>query len=66
MRRYCVTVSGDLRARDLGRLERVCGPALVHARSPLTLRLGGVRAIDDVSRAYLKRLMARGADVLFE
>jgi hypothetical protein len=63
--RYQVTVTGNLGGRDLGRLERACGPALEQQRLPLTLRLA-VAAIDQSARAYLDRLIQRGAIVLFE
>ena len=62
--RYFVTVTGQLRGRDLGRLERACGPALEHRHPPLTLRLSAVRAIDEPARTYLERLVERGAVVL--
>jgi hypothetical protein len=61
--RYFVTVTGQLRGRDLGRLERACGPALEHQQPPLTVRLA-VRAIDEPAKHYLDRLVERGAVVL--
>jgi len=64
--RYQVTVTGNLGGRDLRRLERACGPALEHQRAPLTVRLASVAAIDQPAKAYLDRLMRRGAVVLFE
>jgi len=64
--RYCVTVQGCLRARDLRRLERACGPALEHERPPLTVRLESGPDIDESARAYLDRLANRGAVLLFE
>lgn len=63
--RYHVTVTGALGGRDLRRLERVCGPALEHRQPPLTVRLAAVTAIDETSRAFLDRLIALGAIVLF-
>ena len=64
--RFHVTVTGELGGRDLRRLERACGPALVQRQPPLTLRLAAVPAIDGSARAYLERLVARGAVVLFD
>ena len=64
--RYCVTVTGQLRGRDLRRLEHACGRALEQPRPPLTVRLAAVGAIDEPARAYLERLIHRGAVVLFE
>lgn len=61
--RYFVTVTGQLCGRDLGRLERACGPALEHQRPPLTLRLAA-RVIDEPAKRYLERLAERGATVL--
>jgi len=59
--RYRVTVSGRLTGQDLGRLERLCGPALEHETPPLALRLTRVSTIDPSARAYLDRLVRRGA-----
>lgn len=64
--RYWVTVIGKLRGRDLGRLERACGPALEQQRPPLTIRLAAVADIDEPAKTYLERLAARGAVVLVE
>jgi hypothetical protein len=64
--RYHVTVTGKLGGRDLRRLERACGPALEQCQPPLTVRLAAVAAIDAPARAYLDRLMQRGAVVLFD
>jgi hypothetical protein len=61
-----VTVTGDLGGRDLRRLERACGPALEQSRAPLTVRLDSVAGIDRSAKAYLDRLMARGAVVVFD
>jgi hypothetical protein len=63
--RYQVTIAGKLGGRDLGRLERACGPALEQPRPPLTVRVAAVTAIDESAKAYLDRLMRRGAVVLF-
>jgi hypothetical protein len=62
---YRVTITGRLGGRDLGRLERACGPALEQPRAPLTVRVAAVTAIDESAKAYLDRLMQRGAMVLF-
>lgn len=59
--RYLVTMSGHLSARDLRRLEQMCGPALEQPTLPLTLRLKGAVSIDPPARAYLHRLIDRGA-----
>jgi hypothetical protein len=61
--RYFVTVTGQLGGRDLGRLERACGPALEHQHPPLTVRLAA-GVIDEPARRYLERLTERGATVL--
>ena len=60
---YFVTVTGQLRGRDLGRLERACGRALEHQRPPLTVRLAAPVS-DGPARRYLERLAERGAIVL--
>lgn len=61
--RYLVTVSGQLRGRDLRRLERACGPALEQEYPPLTVQLAA--PVSDASaRRYLERLAERGALVL--
>jgi hypothetical protein len=60
---YFVSVTGQLRGRDLGRLERACGPALEQQHPPLTVRLGAA-VIDEPARRYLERLAERGATVL--
>src|SRR5918992_2459033 len=60
---YFVTVTGQLRGRDLGRLERACGRALEHQRPPLTVRLAA-SVIDGPAKRYLERLVERGAVVL--
>jgi hypothetical protein len=61
--RYVVTVTGHLRGRDLGRLERACGPALEHQHPPLTVRLAAP-VQDAPARRYLERLAERGVTVL--
>jgi hypothetical protein len=64
--RYCVTVSGQLRGRDLRRLEHACGPALERRDPPLTVTLASPDSVDEPARAYLERLITRGAVVQFE
>ena len=61
--RFFVTVTGQLRGRDLRRLEHACGPALEHQHPPLTVRLAD-QVIDAPARRYLERLAERGAIVL--
>lgn len=61
--RYVVTVTGQLRGRDLRRLERACGPALEHQHAPLTVELAGP-VVDAPAKRYLERLADRGAIVL--
>jgi hypothetical protein len=61
--RYFITVSGQLRGRDLGRLERACGPALEHQHPPLTVRLAA-SVSDEPAKRYLERLVERGAIVM--
>jgi hypothetical protein len=64
--RYLVTMSGHLSARDLRRLEQLCGPALEQPTLPLTLRLKPAVSIDAPAQAYLHRLVERGAVLQFE
>ena len=64
--RYLVTMSGHLSGRDLRRLEQLCGPALEQRTLPLTLRLKPATSVDLPARAYLERLIERGAIVRFE
>lgn len=59
--RSCVTVSGQLSAADLGRLERACGAALEHKELELELQLSQVSAMDAAARAFVQRLVDRGA-----
>jgi hypothetical protein len=61
---YRATLKGRLSARDLKRLERACGSALVQKHVPLEVNLQGVTSLDDSARAYLERLSARGATVI--
>jgi hypothetical protein len=60
---YWITVTGRLSAADLRRLERACGPALEQRRAPITLRLQGVRDMDNAARGFLQRLVDRGATI---
>lgn len=64
--RYWVTVTGQLRGRDLRRLEHACGPALEQREAPLTLTLPGVRDIDEPVKAFLERLANRGAVLQYD
>lgn len=57
-----VAVVGPLAARDLRRLERVCGPA-VERRARLRVIVQSGSTVDQFARAYLDRLRARGAVV---
>jgi hypothetical protein len=59
--RYRVSIRGALSVRDLGRLERACGPALEHERLPLEVHVAQMTTLDDASRVFLKRLATRGA-----
>jgi hypothetical protein len=59
-------MSGHVTSRDLGRLERLCAPALEHERLPLTLHLKHKSTVDPAARAYLTRLVDRGAVLLFD
>ena len=52
----------------LGTFARAClraGPALEQRQPPVTIRLSAGAVIDGSARAYLERLMRRGAVVLF-
>jgi len=60
--RYSVSVRGALGASDLRRLERACAKALAVEVLPLEIALREPPA-DEVARAFLKRLEARGAKV---
>ena len=64
--RYHVIVTGTLEGRDLRRLERACGPALEQRQPPVTIRFSAGAAMDAPAKAYLDRLMRRGALVLFD
>ncbi len=57
-----VAVEGTLRARDLRRLERACGPA-IERRRPLRILMKPGGGMDPVARAYVAQLQARGAVV---
>jgi hypothetical protein len=56
-----VTIRGRLKAADLHRLERACGPALEQRDPNLALVMRDAAAGDSAARAYLDRLQARGA-----
>jgi hypothetical protein len=64
--RYCVKLFGCVTARDLRRLERLCGPALERPVVPLTLRLAPSSSVDVVAQTYLERLVQRGAVLIAE
>jgi hypothetical protein len=64
--RYCVKMFGCVTARDLRRLERLCGPALERPVVPLTLRLAPSSSVDVVAQTYLERLVRRGAVLIAE
>lgn len=57
----CVTVRGHLSAADLRRLERACGPALERKVIDIELCLTGVATMDAAARAFVQRLVDRGA-----
>lgn len=57
-----VAITGGLAARDLRRLERVCGPA-VERRLSLRVVVQAGSTIDKFAKAYLDRLRAGGAQV---
>ena len=63
--RYHVSIAGHLCARDLGRLERICGKALENRELPLDIELSGTSDLDDAARLFLQRLVARGAVILY-
>jgi hypothetical protein len=63
-RRYHVTMSGRLSASDLRRLERACGPALEQEKLDVTLTLTSGSSMDDSARAFVKRLVDRGAELV--
>ena len=50
----------------VGRLERLCAAALEHESVPLTLRVKRQSTLDPAARAYLARLVDRGAVLLFD
>ena len=59
---FVVAVTGTLRARDLRRLERACGPA-IERRRPLRIVVQEGSSMDPFARAYLDQLRGRGAVV---
>jgi hypothetical protein len=64
--RYWITLRGRVSGRDLGRLERLCGPALEQERLPLTLCLKHASVIDGTARRFFEQLAERGAELTFE
>jgi hypothetical protein len=56
-----VIITGPLRASDLRRLERACGPALEQRELQLEIRLEDASDVDEASRAFLDGLTSRGA-----
>jgi hypothetical protein len=58
--RRIVTIQGDLKAADLQRLERACGPALEQQRPELELVIRNGVIADSAAQAYVARLQARG------
>jgi hypothetical protein len=61
--RYAVAIRGRLTAADLGRLERLCHPALEYRQVPLTIHLTDPVVTDGAALYFLERLAARGAVV---
>jgi len=59
-----VTVTGLLAARDIGRLERACAPALPQHPLPLEIDLRRVTQMDGIATAILDRLASRGARII--
>lgn len=59
-----VTITGELSAGDMGRLERACAPALVAHPAPLELDLRGVISADRTAAAVLTNIIHRGARVI--
>ena len=60
---FVVAISGRFSSNDLGRLERLCGPALEHPRLTLTLQFVAGSEMDPSVQAFLDRLIERGATV---
>jgi hypothetical protein len=61
--RYVVTIHGEFSAKDLRRLERLCGPAFEQRELPLMLKFAPGARVDPATRVLLGRLVARGATV---
>ncbi len=59
-----VTIRGPLAARDLRRLEQMCGPALEDREIRLEVRLLNVSEMDETSRLFITGLVRRGAALL--
>ena len=64
--RYLVKMDGSLTSRNLRRLEHLCGPALEQRPLPLTLHFSVSSSLDDTARAYVDRLVQRGAVLVFD
>jgi len=58
---YRVSIRGALSVRDLGRLERACGPAIEQINVPLDIRMKVVTGMDEEARTFLHQLVSRGA-----
>jgi anti-anti-sigma regulatory factor len=58
-----VSISGRLRASDMGRLEHACGDALTRHPLQLHLDLSQVTQMDDTATAVVARLRRRGAQI---
>lgn len=63
--RYRVSIHGPLGARDLGRLERICGKALEMRELPLDIELSVDGVLDEAASLFLQRLTARGAVIVY-
>jgi ABC-type transporter Mla MlaB component len=59
-----VTITGDLTAADMGRLEYACGAALTAHPIALDIDLSRVTAVDRTAVAVLGRLSDRGARIM--
>jgi hypothetical protein len=58
-----VTITGDLTAADMGRLEYACGDALTAHPVALDIDMSRVTAVDRTAAAVLGRLSDRGARI---
>jgi len=59
-----IAVRGPLRASDLRRLERACGPALESATVSVEIRLDPSVGVDEPARFFLDALRKRGAIIV--